>query len=637
MTKPRLARRRVLGMGVLTVGSTLVPTGGAHARSMPQIENVVVQTSVRKQNVKLSIDYTPNGSIPDAELVINITELNGDTTGLPSTRVPLEVTTGDDIHRQAVTMEWSQPRLWNVGAPYLYFADVRIVGAEGGTLEAYAPVRFGFREVWADGKDLILNGDPIKLRLAPFQLGVPQMIFYSGMGMNAMEFQPHVNFWTGNCPGCAGYFEGARQAGSPDLFDAADEHGWAILMPTPSVNPIASAFEAGDESVVNGWVDDFWGSAKEFDRQNRPSILAWCPSMNTANLNLDPERLGRHPANPPARWYGPVERVIKGEDPTRLVYHHQGGQTGDMEMPNFFLSLLPLQEREDFLSAWSADGDKPFGAAEHGLPYSANFFRQRLGHDRDGAPHFTEFCAAYLGDRAYSSETDTYIEQIADVAADPATVGEPDGTRFAQRQYLERIGETTAYFDYLDLFIRNTNKAYRGWGINAGMFPWIQDIGFGIPPDHTHRTSPPGRMEFDYPELFDTPGESERPEWANRVYDAYAATMQPLLVFIAGPQKRFTAKDHNYVAGEEVEKTIVAVWDGPGPTRIAAEWKLVSDNAVLAAGREEFDLRQGAVEGRTIRFQMPAVVEKINAELQLSVQPTDGRAATTTALETGRG
>lgn len=630
----QMGRREFLVLTGVAVSTPLimadVADAGAAQLAGAVIDNLLIETSVRGHELRLHLDYQVTEPIAGARFDVQVTELDGGTATLPVAQVPLEQTAPTpEPFRQLVTIPWANPNLWEIGAPYLYLVAVQITDGNGNPLATYEPVRFGFREVWTSGRDLMLNGHPTKLRLAPFVAGLPQMFFYTGMGANAIEFQPNPGHWS---TGCAA---GVLQAGSQELLDAADEHGWAVLMPARSVNPIRAQLTSGDPDVIDQYREDFWTCAKIFGRHHRPAILAWIPSMNTASSedsavhNSDPEKMGRKLLDDDLpRWTTVAEDVIKSEDPTRLVFHHEGGATGDMDMINLYLNQLALQEREDYLSEWSRSGDMPWGAPEHGPPHTGSYFRGRLGPERDGIPYFTEYFSVYLGDDAYAQEQDAYVEAIAETASDTTVANIPYGLIFQASGHLERIGEWTAYFDYIDLFIRNTNKSYRAWGVNGGLFPWIHDIGFGIPPGHEHAGFPPypsptqslRYIDFDYHEIDGGEELAQRPEWANPVYDAYRDTMQPLLVFIGGPEDRTTAKDHNYASGERVEKTIVAIWDGPGNKEVVADWELVQGDTIIASGHESFDLAPGTVVKRPIEFAVPPVTARTEASLQISVR-----------------
>lgn len=65
--------------------------------------------------------------------------------------------------RAALSAPWADPVLWDLGRPELLRIDVELVDGRGAVLDR-APVRSGFKEMWADGAQLLLNGTPVKLR-----------------------------------------------------------------------------------------------------------------------------------------------------------------------------------------------------------------------------------------------------------------------------------------------------------------------------------------------------------------------------------------------------------------------------------------------------------------------------------------
>jgi len=589
-----------------------VPAGiseGATVRAVPaeaEVENVFVQTSFRRKELAAQVKCALQTNVAGARLRVQVTELDGRTDGLPKTEVPA---TGD-APQQTVVLPWADPHRWEVGAAYLYLLRVSLVNADGGVLDEYPPVRFGFREIWTDGKELILNGHPLRLRLAYFVRSVPQMILFEGMGFNAMEMQPNPSAWYGTW----GLFPpaGSMQSGGT-LLDAADERGWAVLMPAPGVTEVRDELLKPEAQKL--YSADFQTWLRKADRQNRPSILMWTPSMNTGGT-YEPTKIGRKPDAPQQPWYGRVEEPIKSQDPTRLVFHHSGGQTGDMQTLNCYLNFVPLQEREEYLSAWSESGETPWAAVEHGPPTSVNFFK------RATVPYFTEYAAMYLGDEAYALEKDEYVEASITTAAKASRKSAFSGvSAFAAAGHLDHIGEWTGYDRFMDLFIRNTNRAWRGWGMNGGWFPWLFDIGFGNPPGEKR-----SRQGWRLYESLAEPDEKlkERPDWASPLYDAYHDTMQPLLVFLGGPAQQFTRKDHSFSAGDTVEKSIVAVWDGATKKSPSVHWKLVLGAKVAAQGDDKVALSPGDLRRDPLKFTAPVVTQRTSGLLELEARDEAG-------------
>ena len=594
------------------------------ARPLPaEVTDVFVGTSVRRQLLTAEVETLLSVPLAGGRLRLQVREDGAapPPTSLLSAEVPL-AHTAPGRHAETVEMSWQAPRLWELWDAHLYRLEVELLDSSGTVIQSYEPVRFGFREVWAEGNELMLNGHPCRLRLgANHGIQWPSVMFLEGIGFNAAEQQPNGSSWFahwGSRPQLLEPDDGAMTDSvvSMDGLRLADERGWAVLMPAPLLYYIR------DRVVQPEATEQYRRQARLWMRRlrNHPSIFMWVPNMNTA-ANYDPERIGRHPQNPAAqpRWCGHVDGLIKEIDPTRLVFIHSGGQTCDVETNNLYLNFMALQEREEFPSAWSERGQKPWGVVEHGPPYVGCFFKRRT-------PLFTEYFAMYLGDRAYRLETDDYVRLCEESLQRPWR-GHCSFTSLE----LARLGEMSGFYEFMELFIRNTNRAWRSWGVNIGWYPWLATVGYGTPPE-----LPKKFRGFTYAELTEEQAQASRttpPAWANPLYHAYRDTMQPLLVFIGGPPERFTAKDHAFFAGEEFQKTIVAVWDGPGQARFDAHWRLETAGEVIASGIESLDLSPGAIERRPIRLTAPGVERRTDAVLHLQVTGVDTKAPTTDAFQ----
>lgn len=60
-----------------------------------------------------------------------------------------------------LSQSWPSPLLWMPGRPHLYVARLRLLG-ESGKLLHERHIRFGFREVWTEGRKLMVNGVPFR-------------------------------------------------------------------------------------------------------------------------------------------------------------------------------------------------------------------------------------------------------------------------------------------------------------------------------------------------------------------------------------------------------------------------------------------------------------------------------------------
>lgn len=195
-----------------------------------------------------------------------------------------------------VQQPWSDAVWWEPGRPQLYQLVSRLVG-EGG--EAHVE-RFGFREVWIAGKDLMLNDHPVHLfsdwghKLTPFHQTAGWIRQWFGMmrdgNLNHTRLHTHPH---------------------PTLvLDLADEEG--ILVTDETGLHGSGGSQAGDDPR-------YWEAAADHVRRlvardrNRPSVILWSVG-NEMRWNGDKSEL-------PKRELPTLRRLFEELDPTRPAYH----------------------------------------------------------------------------------------------------------------------------------------------------------------------------------------------------------------------------------------------------------------------------------------------------------------------------
>ena len=137
---------------------------------------------------------------------------------------------------------WAKPRLWSPDDPHLYVLAIETTDRATGKRLDLARERFGFRESWIAGNQIMLNGLPVKLKgtSTPYGFGAD----------------------------CG--FQLTRGAPCPDWMD---EFGW------PASQPITGVFNSSSKHNVER--DVFWQAAQgnmlAAARRdlNHPCILAW--------------------------------------------------------------------------------------------------------------------------------------------------------------------------------------------------------------------------------------------------------------------------------------------------------------------------------------------------------------------------
>ena len=597
-----------------------------------EITNIVVRTDVRNEKLELIIDGTIEG-FSGAKVTAQVSELGGQTAGLPFA----EKAYGGG--RLTIEIPWEDPRLWELGDAYLYNLDVKILDSSNNEMDCYPTVRFGFREIWIEGKDMYLNGHILRLRIAPFTTGgVNGMMFYEGMGFNTILIQPNTTYWWGAKYG--GLFpseEYSFQYLSKAMTDYADEHGWAVLMSAPSVDVIGSIMVTNTDvqeqylEYLNMWM-------KINDYQNRPSIISWTPSMNSGGT-YDPEGLGQAPAAAhgnldQAKVKQKAESMIKEMDPTRFIYSHHGGYTdmsweeggvSDIDTLNMYSNHMPLQELEEYLSYWAENGKRPWGSCEFGIGLPLDFF-----NNGRVLPQFTEYLARYYGDASYTAQTNNYVNASAALINSASTVNYKTTKftgmdYFTKNRYFEHLHNWTLIGRYLGDYTERVMRSWRTYGLNYGAFPFNMGVGFGIAPD-AYLTGD----GYVYPELRNHPNPqsllTERPSWANLYYDQFKAVSQPLLVYIGGKENHFVEKGHNFVSGETVEKSIILIWDGPNGKNVRVDWTFKTAAGLVDGGHKVYNLSAGDIVIDPLQLIAPSVSAKTNAFIEIAVSEDGGGA-----------
>lgn len=120
-----------------------------------RVEDVYVVTSVREKTIRVTAKVCNEGELPFSGQVQWRVEREGKLE-LALSASAVEVAAGA-VQEISVAAAWADPVIWGrppYGEPVLYFLRV-VLGAQKQV------VRFGFREVWAEGEQLLLNGQKL--------------------------------------------------------------------------------------------------------------------------------------------------------------------------------------------------------------------------------------------------------------------------------------------------------------------------------------------------------------------------------------------------------------------------------------------------------------------------------------------
>jgi hypothetical protein len=529
---------------------------------------------------------------------------------------PLTVAAG----RLGFSAPWADAPQWDTDRPeVLLSAAVTLLDEAGKELDRAEPVRFGFREVRIEGRDILLNGTPIHLRALhnsssngaadqASQAGAREML--RRMRQYGFNFLIQGNYDT--APGEVGYLDG--------LLEACDEAGMLLSVTLPHAKDFGwkldDAAQAARYRTLCEWI---------IRRvQNHPSVIMYAMNHNATGYYgdqnplkmdgiYDPDALtdsldykgdrGRSRRRAQARLAADVARAV---DPTRPIYHHQSGNLGDLHTVNIYLNWAPLQERSDWLAHWGTVGQKPVFFVEWGLPHISSWSSYRgpefiwrcLAFQSVWVP---EFAAAYLGDEAY--QISPGLRKVLDYEEELWAKGQP----FYWSSLAGKLGaEDARHTQVMALFAADNWRSHRAWGISA-MLPWDQEHLW-------KRLQPtPSRELADRYRDLQRPGIVPDFATANGqyIYDGgdesrYAATTlgecfrrwnQPLCAFIGGrtdghrdgvptenSDQRFTEKRHTVLPGETVLKSLVILNDTRRPRSCAYRWQLALPGGAAGQG-----------------------------------------------------
>ena len=557
--------------------------GDVVLRSRPAgtyIRDVFVRTSTRQREIALDVELAR--VVEPGTVAFDAVVLDAEGNEEQRFRARRDTQTGT-LFRVGLSWPWPNPGLWDLDSPKLYTLMLR---ADGPVIRDEYRQAFGFREFWCEGQSFFLNGTRIRFRPntvpdspAGQVHGCVPLIDaclrgMTGAGFNLLELRPIDD----------------AAPGLPLFRELWAERADVAAM------PLIGALPRANEALTDGRWDDRL-EARIRRLRNHPSVLMWVLSADLFGRGREaaPRRIGQSPpapaAGPAAAAVEEATRVVKRLDPTRPVLHHDAGFASDVHAVTCYLNMLPLQEREEWLSAYAESGSVPAMAVEFGTPLAATLRRGREGGagSASSEPWMTEFSAVYLGPAAYRIERNAYRQGIA--AGDVSFEYEP------------------AFQKLQALFIRNTWRSWRTTGIAGGMIPWMNGYGWRAASGDPMALGPfvPGRRgthldraarALVYP--FDPRGGTLLP--AGR---ALLANNGPGLAWLAGPAGSPAAKDRNYRAGQQVRKQAVVLNDTRRQQSYRTSWEAYVRDRRIASGMSHGTLEPAGTRLVPITFWLP--------------------------------
>jgi beta-galactosidase len=540
-------------------GNVILESRSSEAR----VTDVFVRTSTRKRNVALDVELTGVTQAGSVQVIADMVNEKGEVEKRFTTDTAVD---SKETQTVFVSWPWAEPRLWDVGQPNLYTVRLKIKGA--GVDDEYEQ-KFGFREFWIDGRQFFLNGTVVHLR---------QPCFYNGPRMQVGDTFSEMGS------------ENVDTRGDPSdsgrNLEQADRDGYLVaqyilnanryLMNSRGQIPWEQSRQRAMERAAV-WMRHY---------RNHPSVIMWIAGFNFFNSaqDADPRLIGRRGwGQSDERWQRNIASGremfdgLKKLDSTRAYYSHSGAYTGDIYTMNCYLDLMPIQEREDWLSSWAASGEMPISMVEFGTPMDCTFRRARHGFESNitSEPLLTEFAAIYFGREAYSGEEPKYRQYLHDLFR--------GGMLYQSSE--NRLDDYTNNHKIQQLYRANTWRSWRTAGLPGGLRTW---------------------------------------SW---MQDALKEVNSPTLAWIAGPSEAYTAKDHHFSTGQKIEKQIVLINDTRQPQDYTAIWTATVGGKEVNKGKMQGRLAVSEIKFLPIHVTAPAEPAdcKVNGELTLTATIGESR------------
>ncbi|MCX6905154.1 MAG: beta-galactosidase, partial [Verrucomicrobia bacterium] len=530
--------------------------------SEARVTDVFARTSTRKKNIALDVELSGVKQSGPVQVVADMLNEKGE---VEKSFAADAAVVARETQTVVLAWPWADPRLWDAGQSNLYTLRLKVKGA--GLDDEFNQI-FGFREFWIEGRQFYLNGTVIHLRQPCFYNGPRMQVgdIFSEMGNDKVDTR-------------------GDPADSGRNLDDADRKGYLVAQHVLNANKYMMA--ARGRFVWEQNRERAWERAAVWMRhfRNHPSVVMWIAGFNFFNSaeDADPRHVGR------GGWGQGDERwqrlMVAGKemfdglrklDPTRVYYSHAGAYAGDIYTMNCYLDLIPLQEREDWLSAWAESGEMPVSMVEFGTPMDCTFRRGRHGFESNitSEPLLTEFAAIYFGAEAYSAEEPKYRQYLHDLFR--------GGMLYQSSE--NRLDEYANDHKIQQLYRINTWRSWRIAGLPGGLRTW---------------------------------------SW---MQDALKEINGPTLAWLAGPAGAYTAKDHHFSAGQKIEKQIVLINDTRQPQSFTAIWAALVSGKEVDTGQMQGRLTVSEIRFIPLQLVAPAVEAGGKADGQITLAATIGEA-----------
>ena len=554
--------------------------------------------------------------------------------------------TADDLRDGRLTFaeNWKPDRLWDLHTPANQFqATVSLLDAAGKLLDVTHPRSFGFREFWIDGRDFYLNGTRVYLSALPLdnaQVGAA-WASYEGAKESLLRLKDiGINFVYTHNYGC----EPGTHLSFAEVLRACDDVGMLVALSQPHFGQYDWQAPGADDN--NGYAAHARFYASVAGRH--PSVVMYSMSHNATGYadDMNPDRIDGLPESGPQDSWARnnskkalrAEAIVRRLDPSRIVYHHAGGNIGSVHTSNFYTNMAPAQELDDWFGHWATKGVKPLFTCEYMVPCTWDWTMYRgwyKGKREFGSARVPwEFCVAewsaqFLGDRAYAigdAEKRNIRWEAEQFRA---------GRLWHRWDYPQPVGSTVfdTQHEVIARYLMTNWRSFRTWGV-SGISPWEHHFYWTLKPgaDRARKQLPvawdklqrPG-FSADYVDPYPRIDLGfERSDWLPTDDGrAILRNNMPLLAYVAGKPAAFTSKDHNFTAGQTVEKQLVVINNSRQTVTCDYQWSLNLQRPIDGAGRVM--VATGDQQRVPVKLDLPPDLPAGRYELRVTFRFSNGQ------------
>lgn len=576
-----------------------------------EISDVRIVTSVKKKEISFDTGFA---RLPAGTYTLEAEISDGGKPVKTFISQPFR-STGKPDFRHTFTASWNDPKLWDTDTPEnVYTLNLQLKNAAGKTVDHFFPEEFGFREFELQGRNFVLNGKPIHLRALPINNtayaadSTRDKIEHLARAAKAMN----INFLF---DGDRAYnFRLGTNAYDRDFRTILSRNGILTSLALPhAITDFQSKLD--DPAVAEAYRKMATYRIRRY--QNVPGIVLYSTShnalghadmQNPSSMGTDwrPEHAGQTSVK---RQNGLLaEKIINSIDPTRPVYHHDGGNLGHISAQNFYLNWVPMQERSDWLELWEKNGTMPIIFVEYGVPHVASWSSNR-------GPLFIWRAPEVQG---------TWLDEFnAETVGEEAYVHTPRKMQMFRREYAAAKNNTpTRFLTSGDVlrdestdkvraeFLGHNLRDMRARGL-SGFQPWdhssfhnrVSPAKTTPNPDRFRNLKQPGST----PDRFVSTGYILTDPYATYEPNLTGAQLElnyrPLLAWISGKPGDFTEQSRHFRPGETVEKSLTILNDTRHPRTIRYSWKV---DGISKGGNGSVEVAPAGRAEIPIRFQLPA-------------------------------